>query len=45
MAAAVRFIVCVAVDGAGHLGARLLCQAAGQGGPVAQTGLPLKNSL
>ena len=46
MTAAGWFIVCVAaVDAARHLGARLLSQAAGQGGSVAQTSLPLKNSL
>ena len=49
MAAAVGcLIVCVTtvdVDAAGHLVARLLCQTAGQGGSVAQTSLPLKNSL
>jgi len=43
--AAGRFSVCVTVDAAGHLVGRFLRQAAGQGGSVAQAGLPLKNSL
>ena len=45
MAAAGRFSVCVTVDAAGHLVGRFLHQAAGQGGSVAETCLPLENSL
>ena len=46
MAAAGWFSVRVAVDGAArHLVGWFLCQAAGQGGSVAETCLPLENSL